>query len=105
MALTNQNIVISLQTLLKRFSIFTLYLIFVYWASQAIQKFLDEPTITNIKYKYGTDGGQVKPSLMTFCSADQIPEHESIIEQECGLNINVITGNNNTLRSKAGIHL
>ncbi len=84
MALTNLRILILLQTLLKRFSIFVLYLTFVYWASQAIQKFLDEPTITSIKYKFGTDGGQIKPSLMTFCSIAEIPEHEKIIEEECG---------------------
>ena len=92
MALTNLKILISLQTLLKRFSIFTLYLIFVYWASQAIQKFLDEPTNTSIIYKFGTDGKQIKPSLMTFCSATQILEHEIIIEQECGFNVSIITG-------------
>ena len=93
MTLTNQNILISLQTLTKRFSIFILYLIFVYWASQAIQKYLDEPTITNIKYKYGTAGEQIKPSLMTFCSAGPIPEHQFIIAEECGLNVsNIITG-------------
>ena len=92
MAIDNKQIVNYIKKSLRRSCIFILYLIFVYWATQAFQKYLDEPTITNINYKFGSHGKQIKPSLMTACSASKTPKQKLIIEQECGLNFSTISG-------------
>ena len=93
MAIGIKQIIVYIEKILRLSCIFTLYLIFVYWATQAFQKYLDEPTITNINYKFGANGKQIKPSLMTACSAVKLLKHKLVIEQECGLNSSLISGN------------
>ena len=92
MAIGIKQIIVYIEKILRLSCIFTLYLIFVYWATQAFQKYLDEPTITNINYKFGSHGKQIKPTLMTACSASKSPKQKLIFEQECGLNFSTISG-------------
>ena len=86
MAVSSKQIIVYMKKILRQSCIFILYLIFVYWATQAFQKYLDEPTNTNINYKFGSHGKQIKPSLITACSASKTPQQKLIIEQECNLN-------------------
>ena len=92
MAIGIKQIIAHIEKILRQSCIFILYLIFVYWATQAFLKYRDEPTITNINYKFGTHGKQIKPSLMTACSATKTAKQKLIIEQECGLNFSMISG-------------
>ena len=78
--------------IVRQISIFILYLVFVYWATQAVLKFLDEPTTTRIYYKFGENGKQLKPSTTTFCGATKPASHVEIFKKECGLNSTEISG-------------
>ena len=92
MVLDNKKILGHSEKVLRQLCIFILYLIFVYWATQAVLKHLDEPTITNNYYIFGTDGKQLKPSVMTICSANKLIEHEFIFREECGIQFSIESG-------------
>ena len=86
-------VVQTLKSILK----LALHLIFAYWATQSVLKYVDEPAITNIYYRYtssyksnSTNGwyletGMYFPSI-TFCDVD--PEYVNILSQACGLTTN-----------------
>ena len=72
----------------------TLHLIFAYWATQSVLKYIDEPAITNIYYRY-TNSYEVNSSsgykgiyfpCITFCDLD--PEYANILSEACGLTTN-----------------
>ena len=65
---------------------FLLYLTFVYWSTEAVLKYLDEPTITEIHYNYGdNENGSIQFPLVTLCSKK--PHFVKIIQEECGVDI------------------
>ena len=70
--------------ILRKISVAALYLIFVYWASQALLKYFSEPTNTDIKYELGEDGRGNSFPLITFCNHDQM-EQEMFFQEHCGL--------------------
>ena len=70
----------------------TLHLIFAYWATQSVLKYVDEPAITNIYYRYtssynSTSGykGTYFPCI-TFCDVD--PEYTNTLKEACGFTTN-----------------
>lgn len=83
-------VVYTLKSTLK----LTLHLIFAYWATQSVLKYVDEPAITNIYYRYtssyqfnSTSGYKgIYFPFITFCDVD--PEYANILNEACGLNIN-----------------
>ena len=92
MALQTQKLINKTGKIVRQVFIFILYLIFVYWATQAVFKYLDEPTTTKIYYEFGENGKQLKPSATTICSASKLPSHVELFKKECGLNASFITG-------------
>ena len=68
----------------------TLHLIFAYWATQSVLKYIDEPAITNIYYRYtssyefnSTSGYKgIDFPCITFCDVN--PEYENILNEACG---------------------
>ena len=92
MVVQTQVLVHQARKILRQTFIFILYLVFVYWATQAVLKFLDEPTTTNIYYQFGENGKQIKPSATTICSATKHPSHIEVFKKECGLNASMATG-------------
>ena len=68
----------------------TLHLIFAYWATQSVLKYVDEPAITNIYYRYSssyefdsTSGYKgIDFPCITFCDVN--PEYENILNEACG---------------------
>ena len=92
MAIKIQKLAHQTGKIVRQIFIFILYLVFVYWATKAVLKFLDEPTTTKIYYQFGENGKQLKPSTTTFCSARKLPSHVEIFKKECGLNASIITG-------------
>ena len=72
----------------------TLHLIFAYWATQSVLKYIDEPAITNIYYHYtssyefnSTSGYKgIDFPCITFCDVD--PEYVNILNEACGLTTN-----------------
>ena len=85
-------VVYTLKSTLK----LTLHLIFAYWATQSVLKYVDEPAITNIYYQYtsnyklNTTRGYVDKGVyfpfITFCDID--PEYTNILNKACGLTTN-----------------
>ena len=74
----------KLQAILRKLALFSFYLIFVYWSSQAVFKYLSEPTNTSIEYTLGDNGkGTIKFPLVTFCNHDQA-EQQLIFQNQCG---------------------
>ena len=77
-------------TLLKSALKLTLHLIFAYWATQSVLKYIDEPAITNIYYRYtssyefnSTSGYKgIDFPCITFCDVN--PEYENILNEACG---------------------
>ena len=71
-----------------------LHLIFAYWATQSVLKYVDEPAITNIYYRYtssyqfnSTSGYKgIYFPFITFCDVE--PEYANILNEACGLTIN-----------------
>ena len=72
----------------------TLHLIFAYWATQSVLKYVDEPAITNIYYRY-TSSYEFNSTIgykgihfpcITFCDGD--PEYANILTEACGLTTN-----------------
>ena len=63
---------------------FALYLVCVYWSTQAFIKYQSEPAITTIKYEF--DENQQGPlfPLMTFCKSS--PDYPSVFGTECEYN-------------------
>ena len=92
MALQTQKLINKTGKIVRQVFIFILYLIFVYWATQAVFKYLDEPTTTKIYYEFGENGKQLKPSATTICSASKLPSHVELFKKECGLNASFIIG-------------
>ena len=61
---------------------FALYLVCVYWSTQAFIKYQSEPAITTIKYEFDENQqGHLFP-LMTFCKSS--PDYPSVFGTECG---------------------
>ena len=61
---------------------FALYLVCVYWSTQAFIKYQSEPAITTIKYEFDKNQqGHLFP-LMTFCKSS--PDYPSVFGTECG---------------------
>ena len=61
---------------------FALYLVCVYWSTQALIKYQSEPAITTIKYEFDKNQqGHLFP-LMTFCKSS--PDYPSVFGTECG---------------------
>jgi hypothetical protein len=63
---------------------FALYLVCVYWSTQALIKYQSEPAVTTIKYEFDENqSGHLFP-LMTFCKSS--PDYPSVFGTECGWN-------------------
>ena len=69
----------------KLLGIFSLYLVCVYWATEAVIKYLNEPSSTAIRYTYGENGKVPKLPLITYC--DHEAKYLTILESECGLKL------------------
>ena len=81
---------------LKRLGIFSLYLICAYWATEAVMKYLDEPSSTAIQYSFGEDGKVPSFPAITFCDIEFT--YPNILASECGLQLgNMVVVNNNTI--------
>ena len=68
---------------IRRLGFAILYLICVYWSTEAVLKYLDEPAVTNIQYKNGDNEMGIGFPLVTIC--DQNPEYANIMIDYCGL--------------------
>ena len=64
-----------------------LYLICIYWSTEAVLKYLDEPAVTNIQYKNGDNEIGITFPLVTICDqiGDQNHEYASIMIEHCGV--------------------
>ena len=64
-----------------------LYLICIYWSTEAVLKYLDEPAVTNIQYKNGDNEMGIPFPLVTICDqiGDQNHEYASIMIEHCGV--------------------
>ena len=60
-----------------------MYLICIYWSTEAVLNYLDEPAVTNIQYKNGDNEMGIGFPLVTIC--DQNTEYASIIIDYRGL--------------------
>ena len=68
---------------IRRLGFAILYLICIYWSTEAVLKYLDEPAVTNIQYKNGDNEMGIGFPLVTIC--DQNPEYANIMIDYCGL--------------------
>ena len=93
MALKRHNEVFDLMKKgLKRLGIFSLYLICAYWATEAVMKYLAEPSSTAIQYSFGEDGKVPSFPAITFC--DNELTYQNTLASECGLQLgNVVVFN------------
>ena len=74
----------------------TLHLIFAYWATQSVLKYVDEPAITNIYYRYtssyefnSTSGYKgIDFPCITFCDVN--PEYENIFGIRAPYNLRLL---------------
>ena len=64
---------------------FSLYLICVYWATEAVIKYLDEPSSTAIQYSFGEDGKVPNFPAITFCDPELT--YPTSLASECGIQI------------------
>ena len=81
---------------LKRLGIFSLYLICAYWATEAVMKYLDEPSSTAIQYSFGENGKVPSFPAITFCDIEFT--YPNILTSECDLQPgNMVVVNNNTI--------
>ena len=70
---------------LKWLGTFSLYLICVYWATEAVIKYLDEPSSTAIQYSFGEDGKVPNFPAITFCDPELT--YPNSLVSECGIKL------------------
>ena len=75
------------KTALEWSGTFFLYLIFIYWSTQAIIKYQNEPAVTNIETTYGDNGFGIKFPVITFCAAE--PKFKEILNNFCQLDLDL----------------
>ena len=78
---------------LKRLGIFSLYLICAYWATEAVMKYLAEPSSTAIQYSFGEDGNVPSFPAITFC--DNVMTYPNNLATKCGLQLGNMVVNEN----------
>ena len=78
------KILIHFQNIVRRLAVYALYLIFVYWSAQALQKYFSEPTETTVKHELGENAKGNTFPLITFCNQD-LNEQEFILKEYCAL--------------------
>ena len=81
---------------IEKVAIGILYLIFVYWSTQAFLKYSDEPSTTTIDYTFGDsdDSNHIElgfPSF-TFCRPPSV--YRLLLTEECGFNSSLIEEKN-----------
>ena len=74
----NKNIVSILFNIILHVFMF---FIFAWWGSAAFQKFLDEPTVTDITTTLGEDGYHLKFPQITICNYDFLKMNSEL--QKC----------------------
>ena len=70
----------------KWLGIFIMYLITVYWSTESVLKYLDEPTGTSIQYTDGDNKEGIQFPLITLCPLE--PDHVGPLIEKCQLKIN-----------------
>ncbi len=88
-------------TILEFIAIGILYLLTVYWSTQAFMKYLDEPASTTISYTFGDPGkdGKITFPSITFCRPPS--EYQRILYDACSAKVPSTTTSSTTLSSES----
>ena len=70
----------------KWLGIFIMYLITVYWSTESVLKYHDEPADTSIQYTHGDNKEGIQFPLITLCPLE--PDHVGPLIETCQLKIN-----------------
>ena len=70
---------------IKYLGTFPLYLICVFWITEAVIKYLNEPSNTFMQYSYGDNGKVPEFPSITFC--DHKEKYSNILISECDLQL------------------
>ena len=75
--------------LLQKFSRFFLYLVAIYWSTEALMKYWSEPAVTSIQYTFGDAEQKIHFPALTFCALHDffpyIPHYVKVLSNECQL--------------------
>ena len=83
MRIENSKIFQQFGNILEFLAVGGLFLLNVYWTTQAFMKYLDEPASTTISYTFGDPGkeGKITYPSITFCRPPS--EYRRILHEEC----------------------
>ena len=83
MRIENSKIFQQFGNILEFLAVGGLFLLNVYWTTQAFMKYLDEPASTTISYTFGDPGkdGKIAFPSITFCRPPS--EYRRILYEEC----------------------
>ena len=65
----------SVKKILHRIGTFVLYLVGIFWATEAVMKYWSEPARTSIQYSYGDANQNIQFPALTFCALENVHPH------------------------------
>ena len=73
----NSKVIIfeSVKKILHRIGTFVLYLVGIFWTTEAVMKYWSEPARTSIQYSYGDANQNLQFPALTFCALENVHPH------------------------------
>ena len=75
--------------IIQKSGTFVLYLVAIYWSTEAVMKYWSEPAVTSIQYTFGDADQKIEFPALTFCPLynfyPNIPYYVKVLSNECQL--------------------
>ena len=81
--------IIDSAKIIQKSGTFVLYLVAIYWSTEAVMKYWSEPAVTSIQYTFGDADQKIEFPALTFCPLynfyPNIPYYVKVLSNECQL--------------------
>ena len=83
------DMILDSAKIIQKSGTFVLYLVAIYWSTEAVMKYWSEPAVTSIQYTFGDADQKIQFPALTFCPLydfyPNIPYYVKVLSDECQL--------------------